>query len=147
MTLHNEIRQRQMGPCGMGGRTALMTSRWAYTELVPNHIIYRVQTPSDTLIIRFTLDGKVTKWTHSPSQRWPLTHFLISTSISCVCQRVQRMTSIYTTPRPAAVPWMPRMTSSASLITLVSSTNSLSRLYLAIVYAKTFAYWWTTSNT
>ncbi|SAM00756.1 hypothetical protein [Absidia glauca] len=58
MTLHNEIRQRQIGPCGMGGRTALMTSRWAYTELVPNHIIYRVQTPSDTLIIRFTLDGK-----------------------------------------------------------------------------------------
>lgn len=60
MTLHDTIRQRQLGPCGIGGRTALMASRWAYTELVPNHIIYKVQIPLDILIIRFTLDGKVT---------------------------------------------------------------------------------------
>ncbi|KAI8329752.1 De-etiolated protein 1 Det1-domain-containing protein [Chlamydoabsidia padenii] len=58
MNLYNEIKQRQLGNRGKGQRTALKASRLAYSELVPNHIIYMVQVPQENIIIRFTLDGK-----------------------------------------------------------------------------------------
>ncbi|ORZ07888.1 De-etiolated protein 1 Det1-domain-containing protein [Absidia repens] len=58
MTLYEQIKQRQIGLCGKGQRASFITTRDAYSELVPNYTIYKVQVPLHNIILRFTPDGR-----------------------------------------------------------------------------------------
>ncbi|CAO3599613.1 unnamed protein product [Absidia cylindrospora] len=58
MALYEQIKQRQIGLCGKGQRASFITTKAAYSELVPNYTIYKVQVPLHNIILQFTPDGR-----------------------------------------------------------------------------------------
>ncbi|KAI8090005.1 De-etiolated protein 1 Det1-domain-containing protein [Halteromyces radiatus] len=58
MILYDHIQKRQLRNGRKDKRISLLNARSVYTDLVPNHIIYKVHIPLDIHILRFTFDGK-----------------------------------------------------------------------------------------
>ncbi|CAO3611166.1 unnamed protein product [Cunninghamella echinulata] len=56
LSLYDQLKQRQIGIHNK--KSAIAAARSAYKHITPNHTIYKVQTPNDIIILRFTPDGK-----------------------------------------------------------------------------------------